>query len=202
VDTAIDLQVYTVRQIEELGLPYAIGGSMAASAYGTPRFTRDVDIVVDLPLEKVSAFAARFPHADFYIDEAVIREAVRDRSQFNIIHHESGVKVDIYIPAEAIQQNQIKRARRLVSESGEANYSPPEELIIMKLDYYQYGQPQRHLEDIVSLLYGLRGDVDFEMIEREVAGRGLQEPWSAAKLRWQEVVTAKLAAAERERPAG
>ena len=200
MDTAIDLQVYTVRQIEELGLPYAIGGSMAASAYGVPRFTRDVDIVVDLPLEKVREFAARFPHADFYIDEVVIREAVRERSQFNIIHHESGVKVDIYIPADPIQQNQINRARRLVSESGEASYSPPEELIVMKLDYYQYGQPQRHLEDIVSLLYGLRGDVDFEMIEREVAARGLQEPWSAAKLRWEEVVAAKKAA-ERERPA-
>jgi hypothetical protein len=201
VDTAIDLQVYTVRQIEDLGLPYAIGGSMAASAYGTPRFTRDVDIVVDLPLEKVSAFAARFPHADFYIDEMVIREAVRERSQFNIIHHESGVKVDIYIPADPLQQNQIKRARRLVSESGEASYSPPEELIVMKLDYFQYGQTQRHLEDIVNLLYGVGGAVDFQMIEREVEQRGLQEPWAAVQLRWKEVVAAKQAA-ERKRPAG
>jgi hypothetical protein len=200
VDTAIDLQVYTVRQIEELGLPYAIGGSMASSVYGTPRFTRDVDIVVDLPIEKVSAFVARFPVADFYIDEAVIREAVRERSQFNIIHHASGVKVDIYIPADTIQRNQIKRARRLVSESGEASYSPPEELIIMKLEYWRYGQTQRHLEDIVNLLYGLEGDVDFSMIEPEVQKRGLQEPWAAVQLRWKEVVAAK-AAAEQKKPA-
>jgi hypothetical protein len=130
----------------------------------------------------------------------VIREAVRERSQFNIIHHESGVKVDIYIPADPIQRNQIKRARRLVSESGEASYSPPEELIIMKLDYYRYGQPQRHLEDIVNLLYGLQDDLDLGMVEREVEARGLQEPWAAAKMRWKEVVEAKKAA-ERKRPA-
>lgn len=195
MDTAIDLQVYTVRQIEELGLPYAIGGSMAASAYGTPRFTRDVDIVVDLPLDKVSAFAERFPHMDFYIDEAVIRQAVRDRGQFNIVHHESGVKVDIYIPKDPLQHTQIKRARRLMMKSGEASYSPPEELIIMKLDYWQYGQTQRHLEDIVNLLYGLGGAVDFQMIEREVEQRGLQEPWAAVQLRWKEAVAAKQAAA-------
>lgn len=200
MDTAIDLQVYTVRQIEELGLPYAIGGSMAASAYGTPRFTRDVDIVVDLPHDRVRAFAARFPHSDFYIDEAVIRQAIRDRGQFNIIHHESGVKVDIYIPGDPIQQAQIERARRLVSESGEASYSPPEELIIMKLEYWTYGQTQRHLEDIVNLLYGLSGDVDFDRIEPEVVKRGLQEPWAAVQLRWKEAVAAKNAAT-RERPA-
>ena len=200
MDTAIDLQVYTVRQIEELGLPYAIGGSMASSVYGTPRFTRDVDIVVDLPLDKVSAFAARFPHSDFYIDEAVIRRAVGERGQFNIIHHESGVKVDIYIPGDLIQKNQISRARRLVTDAGEASYSPPEELIIMKMEYYKFGQTQRHLEDIVSLLYGLGGAVDIQMIEREVEQRGLQEPWAAVQLRWKEVLAAKEAAA-RKRPA-
>lgn len=199
MDTAIDLQVYTVRQIEELGLPYAIGGSMASSAYGTPRFTRDVDIVVDLPLDKVSAFVARFPHSDFYIDEIVIRQAVRERGQFNIIHHESGVKVDIYIPGNLIQKNQISRARRLVTDTGEASYSPPEELIIMKMEYYKFGQPQRHLEDIVNLLYGLGGAVDLQMIEREVEERGLQEPWAAVQLRWKEVLAAKKAA-EQKRP--
>lgn len=198
MDTAIDLQVYTVRQLEELGLPYAIGGSMAVAAYGTPRFTRDVDIVVDLPLDKVSAFTARFPRAEFYIDEFAIRAAVRDRGQFNIIHHESGVKVDIYIPADPIQQNQIARARRLVSQSGEASYSPPEELIIMKLEYWKYGQPERHLEDIVNLLYGLSGDVDFEMIERETERRNLREPWQAVCLRWKEAVEAKQAAARNQ----
>jgi hypothetical protein len=197
LDTASDLKVFMVRQIEELGLAYAIGGSMAAAAYSVPRFTRDVDIVVDLPLDRVPEFVARFPRPDFYVDEIVVRQAVRDRGQFNIIHNESGVKVDIYIPADPLQENQIKRARRLINESGEANYSPPEELIIMKLTYFQYGQTQRHLEDIVNLLYGLRGNVDFAWIEGEVARRRLEAPWSAVQLRWREVRVASEAANKR-----
>lgn len=186
-----------VRQIEELQLAYAIGGSMAAMAYSVPRFTRDVDIVVDLPLDRVAEFVARFPRPDFYVDERAVRQAVRDRSQFNIIHNESGVKVDIYIPADPLQQNQIKRARRLISDSGEANYSPPEELIIMKLSYYQYGQTERHLEDIVNLLYGLNGNVDWEWIEGEVVVRGLEAPWSAVQLRWREARAASEASKNR-----
>lgn len=189
-----------VRQIEELQLEYAIGGSMAAMAYSVPRFTRDVDIVLDLPPDRVPDFIARFPRPDFYIDEKAVRQAVRDRSQFNIIHTESGIKVNIYIPADPLQTNQIKRARRLTSESGEANYSPPEELIVMKLTYYQYGQTERHLEDIVNLLYGLRGNVDFAWIEGEVAQRGLEAPWSAVMLRWREVRDA--GEASKNRPAG
>ncbi|HST59784.1 MAG TPA: hypothetical protein VLK84_13865 [Longimicrobium sp.] len=158
MDTASDLKAFMVRQIEELQLAYAIGGSMAAMAYSVPRFTRDVDIVVDLPLDRVPEFVARFPRPDFYIDEATVRQAVRDRSQFNIIHNESGVKVDIYIPADPLQKNQIKRARRLISESGEANYSPPEELIIMKMTYYQYGQTDRRARTVRRTDGTARGD--------------------------------------------
>lgn len=197
MDTASDLKAFMVRQIEDLQLAYAIGGSMAAMAYSVPRFTRDVDIVVDLPLDRVPEFVARFPRPDFYVDETAVRQAVRDRSQFNIIHNESGVKVDIYIPADPLQVNQIKRARRLINESGEANYSPPEELIIMKLTYYQYGQTERHLEDIVNLLYGLSGDVNLEWIEGEVVRRGLEAPWSAVKLRWREAKAASEASKQR-----
>lgn len=120
---------------------------MAAAAYSVPRFTRDVDIVIDLPLDRVTEFAARFPRPAFYVDEMAIRQAIRDRGQFNIIHSESGVKVDLYIPAEPLQERQIRRANRITTDSGAANYSPPEELIIMKLIYWKYGQPERHLED-------------------------------------------------------
>jgi hypothetical protein len=75
LDTASDLKAFMVRQIEELQLAYAIGGSMAAMAYSVPRFTRDVDIVVDLPLDRVPDFLARFPRPDFYIDEVAVRQA-------------------------------------------------------------------------------------------------------------------------------
>jgi hypothetical protein len=70
----------------------------------------------------------------------------------------------------------------------------------MKMTYYQYGQTERHLEDIVNLLYGLQGNIDLEWIDGEVAERGLQAPWEAVQLRWREAQAASEAS--KNRPAG
>jgi hypothetical protein len=49
---AVTLQVTGI--LEELRIPYVIGGSMASTAYGRIRTTMDVDIVVDLKLEQAA----------------------------------------------------------------------------------------------------------------------------------------------------
>lgn len=38
--------------LEQLNIPYRITGSMATIAYGEPRFTNDIDIVVQLRLDQ------------------------------------------------------------------------------------------------------------------------------------------------------
>ena len=58
--------------LEELGVPYHVGGSFASSIHGVPRQTRDLDLVADLPLSKVPAFLAHL-EKDFYLDEEAIR---------------------------------------------------------------------------------------------------------------------------------
>jgi len=38
--------VRLVEALEELGIPYGIGGSVAAMAYSQPRYTVDVDLMI------------------------------------------------------------------------------------------------------------------------------------------------------------
>jgi hypothetical protein len=45
--------------LECLHIPYLVTGSMATIAYGEPRFTNDIDVVVALPLDQVDAFCAK-----------------------------------------------------------------------------------------------------------------------------------------------
>lgn len=50
-DTALqaaDLLRHLVSVLEELDLPYALAGSIASMAYGEPRATLDIDVVVRL----------------------------------------------------------------------------------------------------------------------------------------------------------
>src|SRR3954451_1624427 len=71
--------------LDSLGIRYRVVGSMASTAYGEPRFTNDIDVVADLPPEAVDLFCQHFPPEEFYCYANAVREAVRNRHQFNII---------------------------------------------------------------------------------------------------------------------
>jgi hypothetical protein len=85
-----------VRSLDRQGVPYMIGGSVASSALGIARATLDVDLVADLKLHQVEHFAADLA-ADYYLDEEMICEAIRQRGSFNSIHLATMLKVDVFI---------------------------------------------------------------------------------------------------------
>ena len=74
-----------VEELEDLNVPYHIGGSVASSIYGLPRLTIDVDMVVDLRPEQVRSLVLRLK-PDYYIDEDSVRDAIRRRSSFSVVH--------------------------------------------------------------------------------------------------------------------
>jgi len=92
-----ELLRFALHVLERLEIPYALVGSYGSSIFGEARFTRDIDILIELAESKVSAFCAAFPAADFYFSEAAVRNAVRGRFQFNLLHPASGNKVDFII---------------------------------------------------------------------------------------------------------
>jgi hypothetical protein len=70
--------------LEELGVTYRVGGSVASSALGGPRSTLDVDIVCSLSAERVEAFV-RALSATYYVDADMIRDAIARRASINLI---------------------------------------------------------------------------------------------------------------------
>jgi hypothetical protein len=75
--------------LDQLGVEWAIGGSVASSVHGEPRSTNDVDIIA-----KLRPFHARkFVQAlgdDFYAVESVVAEAIDDNRSFNVIDRSGG----------------------------------------------------------------------------------------------------------------
>ena len=49
--------------LERLALPYCITGSVAASVYGEPRLTADIDVVLLLQLQDIPALRSAFPES-------------------------------------------------------------------------------------------------------------------------------------------
>jgi hypothetical protein len=176
-----DLLRYAVEALERLGLRYLVTGSVATIFFGEPRFTVDIDIVVDLPAERIPEFCAAFPPEEFYLSEEAVRRAVRNRSQFNVIHPSSGLKIDIMIPAGTLfDRSRFARTRRVrPGPDFEAAFASPEDVIVKKLEYYREGGSQKHLRDIAGVLRISGETIDYSYICEWAERLDLGEIWQA-----------------------
>jgi hypothetical protein len=151
-----------VEALERLDLKYLVTGSIATILYGEPRFTNDIDLVVQLPIDQVAALLESFPSEEFYVDVEQARSAVERRSQFNIIHPASGLKVDIVIPSmDEFDRSRFARARRVQpARDFVARFAAPEDVIVKKMQYYSEGGSEKHLRDIRGVLRVSASEVD------------------------------------------
>lgn len=158
-----ELLLFVVECFEKLKIPYLITGAIASIAYGEPRFTNDIDIVVDMSLTHVDPFKSYFPENEFYLEVDSIKRAINRRHQFNIIHPGSGLKVDVIISKkDDFDQSRFARIKKLyVSETKSADFASPEDVVIKKLEYFKQGRSEKHLRDIASML-----KISSELIDR------------------------------------
>jgi hypothetical protein len=158
-------------------VPYRIVGSMASMAYGEPRFTNDVDVLVDLPMEKVDALCQEFPAPDYFVAPHAVRHAISTRHQFKILHISAGLKVDMILSADSeFDRLNLSSGQRLTSEgSYDALFASPENVILKKLVYYQEGGSEKHLRDIGSMLAIQREKIDQAYLDEWASELGVAE---------------------------
>jgi hypothetical protein len=165
--------------LEQLALPYCVTGSVAASVYGEPRLTADIDVVLLLGPQHIAAFRGAFPEAEYYSPpDQALRTAMAGGGMFNLIHHASQFKADIYVAAgDPLHDWALGHRRRIDIGGTGAWIAPPEYVILRKLQFYREGGSDKHLRDIRFMLAAT--PIDREFVEMEVARRGLQETWQA-----------------------
>ena len=172
---------YSLGALERLAVPHMIVGSFAGYAYGEPRFTQDIDIVLDLPLFAIDLFCREFPAPEFYVSADAVRDAARDRFQFNVLHPSSGNKIDCIFPkSDEWGSTQLGRRRRVQLFPGvEAFIASPEDVILGKLWYYADGGSEKHLRDIAGILRISGDQVDRGDVSAWAAKLGYTEIWNA-----------------------
>ena len=108
-------------------------------------------------------------------------EAIERRSQFNILHPASGLKVDVIVADESeFERSRFGRVRRLKTAPDiEVSFASPEDVIIKKLQYFREGGSEKHLRDIAGVVKVVGEDLDRAYIERWVREMGLDEIWAA-----------------------
>jgi hypothetical protein len=153
----IAVTVKVTETLEELAIPYLIGGSLASTLYGMVRTTQDADIVADMRLEHIQPFANSLQN-EFFIDEEMISKSIRRYSSFNIIHRATMFKVDVFIPRpRPFHQSQLARAQRYIFSTDpevSARFSSAEDTILSKLEWYRLGGEvsERQWRDVLGVL--------------------------------------------------
>lgn len=162
-----------------------ITGAAASIIYGEPRLTNDLDLVLKLKKADVDNLMQAFPLEEFYCppEEVVILEMGRPaRGHFNLIHHESGFRADVYLAGKDTLHHWGLANRKPVQVEDQAVWVAPVEYVILrKLEYYREGRSEKHLRDIAGILEVSGTPLNAAWLEERIAERQLQEEWQAAK---------------------
>ncbi len=172
-----------LQQIEALGIPYMVAGSVASSHYGRPRMTHDVDVVLDPTPTDLSSLVGELTRAGLYVNADVAQRALQSRRQFNVIEAGSGLKIDLIIRKERpFSTGELARRRRVDLGLGvEVALATAEDTILSKLEWAsKAGGSERQLGDVVGIIEVNRARLDTDYIERWAAELGVAGLWREA----------------------
>jgi len=155
---ALAAMLPVIAQFERMGIDYYVGGSIASSLFGVGRSTLDVDIIADMTENQVELFVQAL-RSIYYIDGNMIREAIRRRSCFNLIHLTTSYKIDVFVlkNRKFDHQSMSRRRRDTLHDEdklSEIYLSSPEDILLAKLEWYRLGDEisDKQWNDILGIM--------------------------------------------------
>jgi hypothetical protein len=170
--------------LEAAGVEYMIGGAVAVWAWGEARTTRDFDVVVNVPVERMRHLSEELKKRDMLVPVDIILDLfleTRADLPVNAIHLYTGYKAELFLlrPGDVYRETAFSR-RRLVDLGpplGEVYVHAPEDLILNKLHYFSISQQPKHVRDITSILLALGDELDLDYIETWAEHLGVINLW-------------------------
>jgi hypothetical protein len=174
-----------------IGIPFAVGGSLASSAWGMARSTLDADLVADINSHHVIPLY-RLLQKDFYLDDQAMRHAVDNRTTFNLIHLKTMLKIDIFVLTHRGYDQQVLARKRMeivsaIDEKDAVPLTTPEDIILHKLEWFRAGGEisERQWKDVLGVL----------KVQAEKLDRAYLERW-ASELKLDDLLSKALHEAE------
>lgn len=178
--------------LEAAGVEYMITGAVAVWAWGEARTTRDFDIVVNVPIERMQRLSEELEKRDMLVPADIILDLfleTRADLPVNAIHLHTGYKAELFLlrPGDEYRATAFARRRRvdLGPPLGEVYVHAPEDLILNKLHYFSLSHQPKHVRDITSVLLTLGDELDLAYIEAWAQRLNLTTLWDEVQRRAQ-----------------
>ena len=169
-----DLFAFVASALERLGLRWMVVGAHAASYHGRPRSTHDVDLLLELPPDRIDDLIAAFPTDRYYLSGVALREG----RMANVIDLASGDKLDLFLRDTASTDTLAHRQPATIM--GVDGYvASPEDTIVAKMVWNrELGGSERQQDDIRGMITVGGGSLDWRRLERRLANEGLIDDWN------------------------
>jgi hypothetical protein len=92
----LDVLREVISKLGTLNIPYMVSGSFASSVHGFAWSTQDAHLIVKFGPQDVEGLTEQFGE-EFYVDRALIEQALERGTSFNVIRLESMFEVDFFI---------------------------------------------------------------------------------------------------------
>jgi predicted nucleotidyltransferase len=160
-----ELEVFrdVIAKLNSNSIPYMISGSVALNYYTIPRMTRDIDIVIEL--NDIDNFYKAFKE-EYYIDYAMVSDALKKQHMFNIIHLEEVIKIDFIIKKDTeYRKTEFERRNQIDIDDLKVFIVSIEDLIISKLLWAKDSKSEIQINDVKNLM---KEKIDFDYIQEWV----------------------------------
>ncbi|MDI6602819.1 MAG: nucleotidyl transferase AbiEii/AbiGii toxin family protein [Patescibacteria group bacterium] len=156
--------------LQDLRIPYAVTGGFAVIVWGKPRFTADIDIIIELTSKNISPLAKALLRVDkdVYVSKEAMEDALERKGEFNFIHPQTGLKVDFWVKnskADIYGKLKLERAIAKKIDNQKIFFVSPEDLILSKLTWYKESESSKHLEDVKIILDNPKLKLDLKYIK-------------------------------------